>query len=261
MTYISSRSNDNIKLFRKLSEQRKERTEKKLFTLEGVRLVADAAAENADFHSIFATEGCLEKYSGYLSPVLDNFGGRLFVITEEIADYIAETRDSQGIFAICKIPDEKPLSDIISRGGKYIMLSDVRDPGNMGTIIRTADAVGTDAVICCGCCDIYNPKVTRSAMGSLMRMTIAVTDEDSAFAAFKAADITTFAAVVDSSAHKLTECSFSNGAAVLIGNEGNGLSAETADKCDVKMTIPMKGRANSLNAAMAAGIILWELSK
>ncbi|MDY2847840.1 MAG: RNA methyltransferase, partial [Oscillospiraceae bacterium] len=119
----------------------------------------------------------------------------------------------------------------------------------------------TDAVICCGCCDIYNPKVTRSAMGSLMRMTIAVTDEDSAFSAFKAADITTFAAVVDSSAERLTECDFTQGAAVLIGNEGNGLSAETADKCDVKMTIPMKGRANSLNAAMAAGIILWELSK
>ncbi|MGN0692461.1 MAG: TrmH family RNA methyltransferase [Oscillospiraceae bacterium] len=261
MINISSRSNDNIKLFRKLSEQRRERTEKKLFTLEGVRLIADAAAEKADFHSIFASQSCLEKYSGALSPFLDDFGGRLFVITEEIADYLAETRDSQGIFAICGIPAEKPLSDIISRGRKYIMLSDVRDPGNMGTIIRTADAVGTDAVICCGCCDIYNPKVIRSAMGSLMRMTVAVTDEDSAFAAFKASDITTYAAVVDCSAKKLTDCDFSGGAAILIGNEGNGLSTETADRCNVKMTIPMKGRANSLNAAMAAGIILWELSK
>lgn len=261
MINISSRSNDNVKLFRKLSEQRKERTEKRLFTLEGVRLVTDAAAEKADFYSIFATQSCLEKYSRALSPLLEIISERLFVITEEIADYLSETRDSQGIFAICHIPEEKPLSDIVFHGGKYIMLSDVRDPGNMGTIIRTADAVGTDAVICCGCCDIYNPKVTRSAMGSLMRMPVAVTDEDSAFAAFKAAGITTYAAVVDSSVEKLTECDFSVGGAVLIGNEGNGLSTETADRCDVKMTIPMKGRANSLNAAMAAGIILWELSK
>lgn len=261
MINISSRSNENIKLFRKLSDSRRERSEKGLFTLEGARLIADAAAENADLHSIFATEEGLEKYRGIFSRPIEELSGRLFIISKDIAEHISETEGSQGIFAICRIPGAKPLSDIILRGGKYIMLSRLQDPGNMGTVIRTADAVGINTVICCGCCDIYNPKVTRSAMGSLMRMNVAVTDEDSAFAAFKSAGIRTFAAVVDSSAEKLTDCDFSEGAAVLVGNEGNGLSAETADRCDVKMTIPMKGRANSLNAAMAAGIILWELSK
>lgn len=261
MINISSRSNENIKLFRKLSESRKERSARGLFTLEGARLIADAAAENSDFHSIFATEEGLEKYRSIFSRSPEEYGGKLFIISGDIADHISLTEGSQGIFAICRIPETRPLSDMIFGGGKYIMLSKLQDPGNMGTVIRTADAVGIDAVICCGCCDIYNPKVTRSAMGSLMRMAVAVTDEDSAFEAFRTAGVRTYAAVVDSSAEKLTSCDFSEGAAVLVGNEGNGLSPDTAQRCDVQMTIPMKGRANSLNAAMAAGIILWELSK
>ena len=131
----------------------------------------------------------------------------------------------------------------------------------MGTIIRTADAIGIDGIICTGCCDIYNPKTVRSTMGSLMRTNISVCSEDDAFTALHEAKILTCAAVVDSSAVSLTECDFSKGAAVFIGNEGNGLSPETADRCDIKMTIRMHGRANSLNAAMAAGIIMWEIGK
>ena len=98
-------------------------------------------------------------------------------------------------------------------------------------------------------------------MGSLFRMKIADADEDEMFAALKNKGIEAFASVIDTDALSLTDCSFRNGAAVLIGNEGNGLSRETVSRCDKKLTIHMNGNVNSLNAATAASIIMWELTK
>ena len=131
----------------------------------------------------------------------------------------------------------------------------------MGTMLRTADACGIDAIITCNCCDVYNPKTVRSAMGSLMRVNIIDDDIGNAVLNLKNAGIAVYAAVIDSSAVSLTECDFSKGGAVMIGNEGNGLPSEHSALADVPLTIKMHGTINSLNAAMAAGIIMWELSK
>lgn len=261
MTVITSKANENIKLYRKLSSSKKARYIERLYTLEGVRLITDAANEAARFHCIFASEGCMEKYGETLKFLSDEYKNRFYIISDELTGYISETDGTQGLFAIAEMPAEAALSDVIKQGRRYIMLSNVQDPGNMGTVIRTADAVGVDGIICCGCCDIYNPKTVRSTMGSMMRVPVVCSDEDSAFAAFSEAGIKTYAAVIDKDAVSLTDCDFSKGAAVLIGNEGSGLSYETAEKCDVKMTIRMHGSVNSLNAAMAAGIIMWELCR
>jgi len=259
-TKICSRDNDSIKLYIKLSESKKYRREYMKFTLEGLRLIADAARENAELHCVFATESFMSKHSDALDFLSRANIGRIYMISDELGEKISVTEGAQGIFAICGAIDKFSISDTIRTGGRYILLHNIQDPGNMGTIIRTADAVGLNAVIAVNCCDIYNPKVIRSTMGSLFRMPVIDTDISTAMSYFKGCGIKTYAAVVDSSALSLSSCDFSEGGAVFIGNEGNGLPDDVALQCSERLTIKMHGNVDSLNAAMAAGIIMWELA-
>ena len=155
---------------------------------------------------------------------------------------------------MCRIPAARTVGSIMKSGGKYLVLFGLQDPGNVGMMIRTADALGIDGVIMSGSCDLYSPKVIRSTMGSVFRMKIAVeNDSDVLFEELHSAGAVTSAAV--------TDCSFDGTQAVFIGNEGNGLPADIAQRCRRRVIIPMHGNINSLNAAMAAGILMWELSK
>ncbi len=260
MEKITSRSNEKIKLCRRLSSSKKARYEERLFPVEGARIVADALSENADTAMAFITEKCAERYPELAEGLAEKCGGKCYLVTEDLAGYISGTEETQGVTALCRMPALPGVKELVRAGKKYIMLSDIQDPGNMGTMLRTADAAGIDGMICCGSCDIFSPKTVRSAMGSLFRVNICVCGEDEAFAAFEENGMISYAAVIDSDAVPVTECDFSGGAAVLIGNEGRGLSPETASRCTERMTIRMHGRINSLNAAMAAGIIMWELS-
>lgn len=257
MQRITSKDNPNIKLYRKLLTGKKHRRETGLFPLEGIRLISDAVRENAELHSVFVTESCADRLSQQGEAL--NFP-EAFLISDELADSMADTDNTQGIFAVCKALDKPKFSDTIKRGGRYILLRSVQDPGNLGTIIRTADAMGVDAVFLSDCCDLYNPKVIRSTMGSIFRLNVSEVLFNEVFPMFEQRGVPTFAAVIDPDAVSLTDCDFSNGGTVLIGNEGNGLPQEISDMCSVKTTIKMHGSVNSLNAAMAAGIIMWELT-
>ncbi len=265
MQVINSKDNSTIKLFRKLSSNKKYRSEFDMFTLEGVRLIRDAVQENAELHYVLITESCYKKLSEH-GEALDflneeNIIKKTALISDDLGSSLASTDGTQGIFAICAALDNPPISDTINSSGRYILLYNIQDPGNMGTVIRTADAMGISAVISVNSCDIYSPKVVRSTMGSLFRMKVCIASEDEAFQTFRDKKITTYAAVIDSDALSLTDCKFSNGSAVLIGNEGNGLPSDVVAKCDHKLTIHMNGNVNSLNAATAASIIMWELTK
>lgn len=253
MLEIKSPDNPKIKLYRKLTEGRKYRAENGLFTFEGARLIADAAKEKAPVKTVFVTEKFLQ--SGTI-PKFEN--AETYLISEELGKKISSTDTAQGIFAVCRTFDDPPA---VRAGGSYVVLHNLQDPGNLGTVIRTADAVGADGVFLSGCCDLFSPKTVRATMGSLFRVKIGETALDELFPRFEQCGVPTCAAVVDGDALSLTDCDFSAGGAVLIGNEGNGLPTETADRCDRKITIKMRGNANSLNAAMAAGIIMWELTK
>ncbi len=257
MQRITSKDNPNIKLYRKLLTGKKYRRETGLFPLEGIRLISDAIKENAELHSVFVTESCADRLSQQGEAL--NFP-EAFLISDELAESMADTDNTQGIFAVCKTLDKPKFSDTIKKGGRYILLHSVQDPGNLGTIIRTADAMGVDAVFLAECCDLYNPKVIRSTMGSIFRINVSEVPFGEVFPMFERQGVPTFAAVIDPDAVSLTECDFSNGGAALIGNEGNGLPKEISDMCSVKTTIKMQGTVNSLNAAMAAGIIMWELT-
>ena len=133
----------------------------------------------------------------------------------------------------------------------------------MGTIIRTAEALGLDGILLSdGCCDIYNPKVLRASMGGVFRLPLMrVGDMAQTVVTLQEKGMTAFACVVDSTATPITSAAMGEGAVALIGNEGNGLRAETIAACKHSVTIPMAGRAESLNASMAAGIILWEMCR
>ena len=258
MQLITSKDNPNIKLFRKLTESKKCRRETGMFPLEGIRLISDAVKENAELHSVFVTESFLKKQGEAL-----NFpsSADLFVITDELGKSISDTSSSQGVFAVCKAIEKPHFSQVIKRGGKYLLLCNLQDPGNLGTIIRTADAVGLDGVFLSECCELYNPKVIRSTMGSLFRLNVSEVVFEEIFPLFEQRKVPSYAAVIDRDAVSLTDCDFSEGGVVLIGNEGNGLPESITKACGKKLTIKMNGNINSLNAAMAAGIIMWELVK
>lgn len=256
---ITSKDNPVIKLYQKLSSSKKERLQYGLFVLEGYRIVEDALKESANIRNLLITEQSYEKYSEALLQA-DLRNTRLIVISNELGRKIASTDSTQGVFAICAIPVDRSL--YFRQNGRYIILHHLQDPGNLGMIIRTADALGMDGVVMCGCCDLYSPKTIRSTMGSVFRMNIIVeNDEDALFEAIERDGVRTYAAVIDKDAVSLTECSFDGTSAVMIGNEGNGLPKETAARCTGRMIIPMNGNINSLNAAMAAGIFMWELKK
>ena len=138
-------------------------------------------------------------------------------------------------------------------------MDNVQDPNNLGAILRSAEAFGVSGVIMSDdCCDVFNPKVVRGSMGAVFRLPVLITDSLGAW--FSAhPQINTYAAVVDDSAQRVTDISFQAPCAVVVGNEGNGIRPETLGACKSKITIPMNGKAESLNASVAAAILIWEM--
>lgn len=256
---ITSKDNPVIKLYRRLSSSKKERLEYGLFVLEGLRIVEDAVAEDSGLTHLILTQQAYEKLGESLFQA-DLRGTKTLVISNELGKKISSTDNTQGVFAICRIPAAKSLSP--RSDGRYVVLFGLQDPGNVGMIIRTADALGMDGIILSGSCDLYSPKVIRSTMGSVFRTNIIIeNDAEHLFDCFKNNGIATLAAVVGDDAEDIRRCTVSGSRAVFIGNEGSGLPDEISYRCDKRVTIPMNGSINSLNAAMAAGIIMWEMKK
>lgn len=257
---ITSKDNKFIKLYKKLSESKKERSATGLFVTEGLRIVQDALNEETDISCLMITQQCCDKYSDILSQA-DLKGVKPVIISNELGNRISCTEKNQGIFAVCNMKKMQELSLSIKKGGRYAVLYQLQDPGNIGTIIRTADAMGLDGIILSESCDLYSPKTIRSTMGSVFRMNIwHGMDIEYVINQFRNAEVKTYPAVISSDALSLKKCDFSDGGAVLIGNEGNGLPQNVVDMCDIPVTIKMNGNINSMNAGMAAGIIFWEMT-
>ncbi len=263
---VSSRDNPNVKRLVKLISSKKERAESGEFVVEGMRNCVDIAREcaegNARVTAVFYTKEAINKYSDllpthYLFEVCEN---NRFEITEELAEKISQGEGSQGVFVVAKKLDKILNADTIELNGKYVLLDFIQDPCNLGTILRTADAMGANGVVLCNnCCDLYNPKVVRSAMGSIARVPVFVeNDFEKAVSIFKASGIETVASVI-SGGENITDFDFDKPCAVVIGNEGRGMCDRHVSMCDKSVTISMQGNINSLNAATAATIIMWEM--
>lgn len=259
---ILSRENPKIKLYIRLRDKKSARADEGLFVLEGARLIDDALKEGAPLTAAFITGSAAEKYPKTAQELRSRLGDAFFEVSEEIAGKLAGTVGSQGIFAICRTLDKTDNFAKIDDGGKFILLNRLQDPGNIGTILRVADAVGISGVYLCDSVDLYNPKLVRSTMGSLFRVPVCESlGYADAVERLRSAGVATFAAVVDKDAQGLRGFDFPENSAIVIGNEGSGLTAQEASLCDGKLTIRMNGNIESLNAAAAATVFLWELCR
>lgn len=209
----------------------------------------------------FVTAQALEKYAAYLQPVLER-ARQSYLVAGHVAGLLSSTKSPQGVFCQCRWPQGLLAGDAAG-GGSCAVLEDLQDPGNLGTILRTAEALGIGRVVLLGdCCDPLSPKALRASMGAVFRLGLSLErSRQGLFSRLRGEGFRLLASVPDSAALPVTEVDFSQGpCAVFIGNEGNGLSQETIAQCQ-RVTIPMAGRAESLNASAAATILLWEMAR
>ena len=258
MITLTSKDNTHIKNTVKLKKSAKFRRQSGMFIAEGLRVCVDAMQSGASIDTLFVTEAAVQKNEQAVQD-LCACAGRAFVLSPELFDYISDTQTPQGVLCVIKTLDKSAHFDTIKNGGKFLVLDNIQDPNNLGTILRSAEAFGVSGIIMSAdCCDVYNPKVVRGSMGAVFRMAF-LSVEDLPLWLSEHPQLHTYAAVLDSDAQKLTEISFDEPCAVVIGNEGNGIRLQTVKACQHKITIPMNGKAESLNASVAAAILIWEM--
>ncbi|HJA93266.1 MAG TPA: RNA methyltransferase [Candidatus Eisenbergiella merdipullorum] len=252
---ITSLSNSRVKNVAILNRKAKERKNQGKYVVEGVKMFLEAP--EGEMEEVYVSESFhVPSCEGKLSAV------SFERVSDEVFAKMSDTDSPQGILCVMKrkIYEE---ADILTGEKPLIMvLEDIQDPGNLGTILRTGEGAGICGVLLSeGCADIYNPKTIRSTMGSIYRVPFAyVSSLAGAAERMKAAGIRIYAAHLKGTL-EYTEADYTGGTAFLIGNEGNGLRPETAALADCYIRIPMEGRVESLNAAMASGILMYEAAR
>lgn len=258
MLVINSQENQHVKEVRSLSTK-KQRDAKGLFVIEGVRAVRDAFEAGAEIEKLFLSEKVL--HGGELGETIMarlTTDEHSYLLREELFSKISGTETPQGVLAVVRQP-KIDLTQVMQDASFVIVLENVQDPGNLGTIVRTADAVGADLVLLTnGCVDIYNAKVVRSTMASLFHIPVARIESVIQAATDLHQSGFRLIATKGEGATPYTEADFEGKVAFLLGNEGNGLTEESIACADVCVSIPMPGRAESLNVAIAAGVLMFE---
>lgn len=253
MSVITSRESRQFKELAKLT-QKKYRDREGVFIAEGPNVVGEAlSSEGIEVLRVFAREG-----SGY-----ERFAGDVTVLAADLFDRVSDTMTSQGILAVIR----KPGHDVIKASSAcgIIVLDRLQDPGNIGTIIRTAEGAGiSEIVVIKGTCDPYSPKVVRACAGSILRMPIAFCDSAEEFID-----------IAKDAGYRLAVTDVENGVpyydaglsgqetpvALVIGNEGNGVSDTFRGAADILVNIPMHGKLESLNASVAAALLMYEMNR
>lgn len=261
MKSITSKDNKIIKLIKKLISSSKYRRESKLYVIEGIRICEEAIKNGIDVEYILVSDYAYDKYYNKIGNILDDLKFKINIVTEDIMRYISDTQDPQGIVFVCKINENELLTNIELNKEKFIILENIQDPSNLGTMLRTIKAFNISSVILSSdCCDIYNPKVLRGSMGAIFSLKFFITEDivDS-INYLQNKGITVVAGVPDHDVISIKEVDKRLNLSIAIGNEGNGLKKETIDACKIKATIPMNKGSESLNASIAASIMIWEL--
>ena len=253
MEKITSKSNQIIKDTKKLLTSSKFRTQCNAFVLEGARLSFDVLNSVYKIRLILITESVYERYRESADKIIEKADNAYF-ISSEVADKLSETASSQGIFVVCEM---KSIASEL--GSKVIALDNIQDPSNLGALVRTAEALGIDSIIAYKCCDIYNSKALRASMGSILRMSIVRTDNLEEMLSELKNRYRIYSTVPLSTAVAITDIDFSLPSICVIGNEANGVEDNIKAVSDELITIPMLGRAESLNASVAGAITMWEM--
>jgi TrmH family RNA methyltransferase len=259
MNFVSSSKNPVIKEVRSL-KNRKSREEKKLFFVEGIKIIEEALKENAEIVRVLVSEEFVSREDSVpLMQIIESRGCKCFIIPGKLFKEISDTETPQGIMAVVRTK-HSGIDEIIHQNSSLVILDTIQDPGNIGTIIRTADAAGFDGIIISkGCVDIYNPKVIRATMGSIFRMPFHFSENlVDTIRILKSMDIRVIAAHLKGDKNYF-ELDMSGNIAVVIGNEANGIRDDVSVLADDLVRIPMAGRTESLNASVAAGLLIYEV--
>lgn len=254
---ITSRDNDIVKLSSQLVSNAKFRREQGKFVLDGLRLCKDAVLNNFPIDCFLVSESAFSKFEEDARFIAQN-SERACIVPNHIVERISDTTSPQGFICVCSVKENNDNS--LQSKGLYIALENMQDPSNLGAVARTAEALGIDGIIISkNSCDAHNPKALRASMGALLRIPIITVSDFKDF--ITNTRLKTYASIIDTTAKDVRKVEFEKGSIVLIGNEANGLTKETISVCDQKITIRMAGKSESLNAASAAAIIMWEMVK
>ncbi|MDR2646988.1 MAG: RNA methyltransferase [Oscillospiraceae bacterium] len=253
MPFISSADNPRVKLACQLKGDARARRAQGKFLLEGLRLCEDAVRSGFVPLEVFVCSA--------LAPHSAITWQNMFEITEQVAKKLSDTQTPQGIFCTFALPEaQTAYRDFFLRDGCYLLLENAQDPANLGAVARTAEALGAQGLVLCGGCDPFSPKAQRAAMGSLLRIPLLQTEAIAeVIQTAKQLQCAVAASVPRQGATPVTALAKSQKRLLLLGNEGNGLTAEAIGLADELCTIPMRGRAESLNIHAAAAILLWEI--
>ena len=254
VTRITSASNRVIKQLRDLAHK-KGRIQWNAFIIEGLKLVEEALMHQVSISFLLCRQ-LLPEFEAMVDGMPGRMTAPVYLVPDYLLKRVSTTETPQGVLAVAPLLNLEDQS-LIAHGSRYVILEQLQDPGNIGTIIRTADACGFDGILLSsGCADPHNPKVIRSAMGSVFHIPIlSCADIYTTIDGLKGRGIRIVAAHTRDSAY-VWDLPLADGIALVIGNEGSGLSQRMLDITDIHAMIPMPGQAESLNAASAASMIL-----
>ena len=251
MEQITSRHNPLMAYIRKLNASASFRREEGVFVGEGPKLLEEALRWRAEIPCLICAQG-LESAAGSGQAQIR----RQVAVPADLLSYLSDTRSPQGVIFLCRMPELRPPETLTP--GRYLVLDGVQDPGNVGTIWRTADALGADGLFLLeGCADPFAPKTVRATMGACFRLRAWQIGLDALRPRLEHCGIPLYAAALEGENRDVREVDWRHSAAV-IGSEGRGVSRTVLEACQSTVRIPMRERCESLNAAVAAAVILWE---
>lgn len=258
---ITSTSNVKVKNLVNLKKKRKARDEEKVFLVEGIRMFVETPKEQ--LLEVFVSESFYKKEKKTVDRVMSGSKAKLEIFSDTVFAYVSDTKTPQGVLCVVKQMNYS-LENILEceKNPMLLVLDQLQDPGNLGTIFRTAEGAGvTGIVMSRDTVDIYNPKVIRSTMGSIYRMPFYYAENlAEAIIELKEHGVRTFAAHLEGKC-AYDEEDYSGACAFMIGNEGNGLREQIANLSDRYIRIPMCGEVESLNAAIAASVLMFEAAR
>ncbi len=261
---INSRKNENLKFAMKILKSAKIRKNSKRFLIENLKVCCDSLSYGINICSCFCTKKFLHRHKDDVQvQKMLNLSERNFLVDERLFSLISDVETPQGIVCLCKKIEEKNLEVFVNNNefSSAIVLDKVQNPDNIGAILRSCAAFSVDLVILTsGCCDVYNPKVLRSSSSGVFRVNFFENmDLKYVFGVLRKNGFKIFAFDASNNAIPINNIKKDKKMAILFGNEGQGLSEECMKNCDEKILIPMKGKIESLNVSVAAGIAMYNL--
>ena len=246
MERLTSRKNEQIRRFRRLGTERSARREAGEFVCDGAKLLDEALRHRAEITAVLWADETPAEVPGAAQ----------YRVPPELLDYASPLKSAAGVVFTVKFPHWDPAPP-----GKALILETIQDPGNLGTILRTANALSLDTVILTGdCADLYSPKTVRATMGAIFRQRVYEMERAELREYLTVNGLRLYGAALSGRAGDLRKVDLSR-AAVAVGSEGRGLSPELLALCDGEVIIPMNEDCESLNVAAAAAILMWELTK